>query len=144
MVIWASRMTYVHRRVLVDGRAAFWLVALLMVGCISGPRPLPDEGDEVLLRKPTAACHEAALTALSVDGFDVKKNEPDYIEGARPRRMNLIWGTPGGETIAVWLKPAGPDSTRVIVKTEKSLVGLVGQKNWGDDVIRQMTEELGR
>jgi len=91
-----------------------------------------------------AACHAAALDALSVLGFEVKKDEPNYVEGVRPRRMNLIWGNPGGERVMVWLMPTSSDETRVRIRTEKSFVGLVGQKNWDSDVAQQMTESLGR
>ena len=131
-------------RCAVGSRAGWCLMAILMLGCSSRPRQLLQEHEGILFPNPAAACHGAALDALSVLGFEVKTNEPNYVEGVRPRRMNLFWGTPGGERVRVWLKPAGADETRVVIGTEKSFVGLIGQKNWDRDVAQQMTESLGR
>lgn len=119
-------------------------LVLLMAGCGSRPRQAPPQSDGVLFRHPAAACHAATLDALSVLGFDVEENEPDYVEGVRPRRANLLWGNPGGERVKVRLKSVAPDETRVVITTQKSFVGLIGQKNWDRDVAQQMTETLGR
>ena len=119
-------------------------LAILMVGCGPRSRPAPPGSDGTLFRHPATACHAAALDALSVLGFDIEENEPDYVEGVRPRRANLIWGNPGGERVRVRLNSIAPDETRVVISTQKSFVGLIGQKNWDRDVAQQMTESLGR
>jgi hypothetical protein len=94
-------------------------------------------GSQVVLNKPMAAAHQAALHALSTIGAEVKKNEPTYVEGRRPNKMGLFVGS-GGETVKVWLTAQEGEKTGVTVKTEKSFVGIAGQKNWDADVIAAM------
>ena len=95
-----------------------------------------------MFRKPLVVCHDAAVHALTVLGFEVTADRPDYLEGVRPRKTNLIWGNPGGERVQIWLKPADEEGTRVIVTTQKAVAGYIGQKNWDRDVLQQMSEEL--
>ena len=77
-------------------------------------------------------------------GFDVKTDQPDYVEGVRPRKFNLIWGNPGGERVRVWLTPTGSEETRVVITSERAVLGMVAQKNWVRDMAHQMTESLAR
>jgi hypothetical protein len=120
------------------------VVLLLIVGCHGGSHDSPPEDEGVVFKNSSTACHTAAVNALTVLGFDVKKDEPDYVEGVRPRHMNLIWGAAGGERVMIWLVPVDEARTRVVVDTDRSFVGLVGQKHWDEDVTRQMTASLSR
>ena len=97
-----------------------------------------------MFQRPLADCHAAALDAFSVFGFDVKTDQPDYVEGVRPRKLNLIWGNPGGERVRVWLTPTGSEETRVVITSERAVLGMVAQKNWVRDMAHQMTESLAR
>jgi len=81
------------------------------------------------------------LDALAVTGFDIEKSEPLYVQGFRPRKVGLFVGS-GGETVGVWMNPISPDSTGVRVATQKSIAGIVGQKNWTAEVLEQMKKEI--
>ena len=86
---------------------------------------------------------KAAVDALTVTGFDIKKQEPTYVEGYRPHKVGLFVGS-GGETVGIWLTAQGADKTEVKVRTAKSLVGALGQKNWDDQVLAEMAKSLGQ
>jgi hypothetical protein len=113
----------------------------LLVGCASTPA-LP-EAAGVVFAQPLEKTRQGAVDALVVLGFDLKKQDPAYIEGFRPRKIGLFVGS-GGETVGVWLEPVGDQQTRVRVDTAKSLAGIVGQKNWDAEVLAQMEKTLGK
>jgi hypothetical protein len=48
----------------------------------------------------------------------------------------------GGETVKVTLKEIESNKTLVGVITEKSFVGIAGQKNWNDTVIEEINKSL--
>ena len=112
----------------------------LVVACASTPDRPKTSG--VVFTHPIEKARQGALDALVVLGFDVKKQDPTYIEGFRPRKVGLFVGS-GGETVGVWLEPVGEQQTRVRVDTAKSFVGIVGQKNWDAEVLGQMEKTLG-
>ncbi len=113
---------------------------LLLTSCASVPRrPGGDVG--VIFEKPLADVRAAAIDALVVCGFDIKKEEDNYLQGLRPRKMGLFVGS-GGETVGVWFDEQGAAKTYVEVNTAKSFVGLVGQKNWNNAVLGEMKRLL--
>jgi hypothetical protein len=123
-------------------RVALSLLTMgLLVACASTPSH--PEAPGVIFLQPVENTRKAAVDALVVLGFDVTKQEPTYIEGARPRKIGLFVGS-GGETVGVWLEPAGEQTTRVRVDTAKSFVGYVGQKTWDADVLAEMEKTLGK
>jgi hypothetical protein len=101
----------------------------------SAPDAAP-AGNALVLNKPLATAHRAALHALSTIGAVVQENTPTYVEGRRPNKMGLVVGS-GGETIKISLAAEG-SKTAVSVKTEKSFMGIAGQRNWDAQVIAAM------
>ena len=70
-------------------------IVVALTGCASTPvRP---ESQGVVFQQPTNVVQKAAVDALVVTGFDVKKSEPLYVEGVRPRKVGFFVGS-GGET----------------------------------------------
>ncbi|MCB9913169.1 MAG: hypothetical protein H6827_09255 [Planctomycetes bacterium] len=112
----------------------------LLVGCASTPK-IADAKVGALFEQPIDKVQRAAVDALAVNGFDIKKQEPTYVEGSRPRKIGLFVGS-GGETVAVWLTAPAPDKTEVKVKTGKSFAGYAGQKNWDEEIMAEMTRTL--
>jgi len=121
--------------------ACLGVVPLVLVACASTPDLPKTPG--VVFTQPVEKTRQGAVDALVVLGFDVKKQDPAYVEGFRPRKIGLFVGS-GGETVGVWLEPVGDQQTRVRVDTAKSLAGIVGQKNWDADVVAQMEKTLGK
>ena len=120
----------------------FALFTFVVAGCAS----TPTASEENLARVFPVSLEQTqvvALEALAEVGFDVTKNDRGYVEGFRPRKVGLAVGS-GGETIGVWMSSVGSDSTRVQVRTAKSFVGIVGQKNWDEPVLDAMSERLGK
>lgn len=113
-----------------------------MAGCASIPKAT-DAKAGAIFQQPIDKVQKAAVDALAVTGFDIKKQEPTYVEGSRPRKVGLFVGS-GGETVGVWLNAQAADKTEVKVKTAKSLVGIAGQKNWDDQILAEMTKTLGK
>ena len=118
--------------------AAAFLVAL--AGCSSTPEA-KDAKTTATFPHPIAKVQQAAVDALTVTGFDIKKQEPTYVEGTRPRKMGLFVGS-GGETVGVWLTALSPEQTEVKVDTAKTFVGGAGQKSWDKQVLEEMTKSL--
>ena len=81
----------------------------------------------------TSQIHDAALEALAKIGCNIKKDGADYIEAKRPNKVGLAVGS-GGEKLFVWIKDNGDGKATVTVKTKKTMVGIVGQKLWNEDV----------
>ena len=96
-----------------------------------------------MFQQPIEKVQKAAVDALTVTGFDIKKQEPTYVEGYRPRKVGVLVGS-GGETVRVWLVAQAPDKTEVKVKTAKTFVGGAGQKNWDAKVMDEITKTLGK
>ena len=120
-------------------------VVLLLVVALAGSAATPTkpEAEGVIFQKPADVVQKAAVDALVVMGFDVKKSDPLYVEGVRPRKVGLLVGS-GGETVGIWLEPLEASKTRVRVSTAKSLVGVVGQKNWDAEIRAEMEKSLSK
>ncbi len=67
-----------------------------------------------------AVVHSAALHSLAENGFEVQKDEANYVEGFRPHKLGLVVGS-GGETVGVWIEPAGSNAISVNVGTARSV-----------------------
>jgi hypothetical protein len=117
------------------------LAAAVLAGCSASPAKPRAAASETragtVFAQSTERTQRAARDALTVLGFEIKKAEPLYVEGYRPRKIGMFVGS-GGETAGVWLEPMGPDQTRVLVDTAKSLVGIAGQKDWDDEILAEM------
>jgi hypothetical protein len=114
----------------------------LMAGCASTPNAA-DAKVGAVFQQPIEKARQASVDALTMTGFEIKKQEPAYVEGFRPRKMGLFVGS-GGETVGVWLATLAPDQTEVKVKTARSFVGGAGQKNWDNEVMAEITKSLGK
>jgi hypothetical protein len=120
--------------------AMLLFVVVVLVGCAATPTRPETEG--LIFQKPVDVVQKAAVDAIVIMGFNVKKSDPLYVEGFRPRKVGLFVGS-GGETVGIWLEPLEPSKTRVRVSTAKSLVGIVGQKNWDADILAEIEKTLG-
>jgi hypothetical protein len=120
--------------------ATLLLIAACVAACASPTRP-PGAGR--VFDRSQETVHKATEHALAVNGFEIKKSDPFYVEGFRTRSVGLFVGS-GGETVGVWIEPVGPQRTRVQVDTAKSIVGIVGQKNWDEEVLAMLERELAR
>jgi hypothetical protein len=116
------------------------LVVLALVGCASAPK-LNNAKTSAIFSNPIDEVQKAAVDAIVVSGFNIKRQEPTYVEGARPRKIGLFVGS-GGETIGVWLTSQTSDKTEVKVSTSKSLVGIVGQVDWSDQILAEIKKTL--
>jgi len=116
------------------------LGSALVAGCASTP-VARDATHTTVFEQPIERVQKAAVDALVVTGFNVKKQEPTYVEGVRPRKIGLVVGS-GGETVGIWLTSQGPDKTEVKVDTAKSLAGVAGQKSWDAEILYEMTKTL--
>lgn len=108
--------------------------------CASSSSSAPAEapaGNDTVLALPLAAAQQSAVRALASIGCDIQKQDPTYVQGRRPNKIGLVVGS-GGETIKVWLKSISPTQTGVNVETNKSFVGIAGQKNWDEEVLAAM------
>jgi hypothetical protein len=117
------------------------LLVAVLSGCASAPTR-PDGIGRVFPRAPDVI-QKAAVNALVVSGFEIEKQEALYVQGFKTRQVGLFVGS-GGETVGVWIEPAGPMRTRVYIDTAKSLLGIVGQRNWNEDVMTMLEHELAR
>jgi len=130
------------KRSFVEVATMLCIAVVILVSCASVPKK-PVESTGILFQQPIEKVREAAIDALVVLGFDIKKQKDLYIEGFRPRKVGFFVGS-GGETVGIWLEPLAQDRTRVLVKTAKSLVGIVGQKNWDDEILSEMKKVLNK
>jgi hypothetical protein len=85
--------------------------------------------------------HAAALEALAAVGCKVKSDSPTYIEGKRSNKVGIAVGS-GGEKLFVWIKDVGEGKTELKVTTKKTLVGIVGQKLWNEQVANQVRDAV--
>lgn len=103
----------------------------------------PVESPRAVFQQPVEKIWKAAVDALVVLCFGIKKQEDFFVEGFRPRKVGFFVGR-GEETVGIWLESLAQDRTRVLVKTAKSLVGIAGQKNWDVKVLAEMENALGK
>lgn len=118
------------------------LVVVVLAGCAATPTKPETEG--VIFQKPVDVVQKAAVDAIVVMGFDVKKSDPLYVEGYRPGTMGVLFVGSGGETVGIWLESFEVTKTRVRVCTAKSLYGILGQKNWNAEILAEMEKNLGK
>jgi hypothetical protein len=123
------------------GLALLLCGGVVLAGCAATPVRPDTQG--VVFQSPTDVVQQAAVDALVVTGFDIKKSEPLYVEGFRPRKVGLFVGS-GGETAGVWLEPLEAARTRVRVDTAKTVLGIAGQKNWDTAILEEMEKSLGK
>ncbi|HEY4144082.1 hypothetical protein [Pinirhizobacter sp.] len=115
---------------------------LVLAGCSATPTRPTQKLPGVVYNKPEATVQKAAVDALVANGFVIDKSEGEYIEGARPHKFGAVVGS-GGESAGVWLSSVASDKTAVKVSTAKSMLGIVGQKNWDKEIIAAMDSSLG-
>lgn len=133
-------------------RLGLLVIAVVEItGCASTPNQTaakepakqPENQTSVVFEQPIAKAHQAAVDALAVVGCNIDKDEPAYVEGSRPHKIGLFVGS-GGETVKVWLEALEPQKTSVKVDTSKSVLGILGQKDWNKEVLAEMTKALGK
>lgn len=123
-------------------RVVLALVLLFaVVGCARPRRP--DSHSGVTFDHPLADVHQSTISALLVNGFEIRRTDEQYIQGLRKPKMGLLIGS-GGETVGVWLEPLGPRRTRVQIDTVRSPVGIIGQRKWDDDVLLEIERDLAK
>jgi hypothetical protein len=122
---------------------SFGVLTMILLAAAT-PVALADkyDGMTVTFDKPLVTVQKAAIDALTVVGVDVKKQEPNYVEGKRSRKVGVFVGS-GGEVLSVALTAVGPDKTEAKVRTTKTFVGHMGQKVWDQDVVNEMAKALG-
>lgn len=117
----------------------------LLAGCAFSPeKPTVSDNIGYMFPYSIEKVQKAAIDALIVLGFEIKTQRIDYVEGFRPRKIKLFTGSgSGGETAGVWLESKGAEKTRVLVDTSRSVVGILGQKNWNGEIITEINKALG-
>ncbi len=95
----------------------------------------------VVLNATPEKVHEAALMALASVGCKVKQDTPTRIEGKRSNKVGLAVGS-GGEKLFVDIKDLGDGKTEVRVVTKKTMVGIVGQKLWNEEVAGKIRDAV--
>ncbi len=95
----------------------------------------------IVLNATPAKVHEAALMALASVGCKVKQDTPTRIEGKRSNKVGLAVGS-GGEKLFVDIKDLGDGKTEVKVVTKKTMVGIVGQKLWNEEVAGKIRDAV--
>lgn len=93
--------------------------------------------------KPLKVAKQAGMDAMAVNGFEVTRNDPTYIEGHRPRTWGLFC-TPGGEGVGIWLEETSPSHTQARISSEKSSFGRACQEEWSAPILTEMEKSLGR
>ncbi len=117
------------------------LSAMLFASCASAPKS-SDAKTRAVFDLPQERVQTAAQHALVVTGFEIKKQETNYVEGYRPRKVGVFVGS-GGESVGVWLTALAAGKTEVKIKTARTLVGGAGQKNWDNTVLDELSKSLG-
>lgn len=118
------------------------LAVMLSVGCGSFPKE-SEAKTKASFPQSIERVQKAAADTLAATGFEIQKQEPGHLEGARPRKAGIFVGS-GGEKVGVWLTTLTPDQTEVKVKTNTSFAGRAGQKNWDDEILAEMKRLLGK
>jgi len=118
-----------------------------LAGCSAAPAekqarsvatPAKNEATGVVFPRTADDVQKAAANALVMTGFEITKEEPLYVEGAR-RALGVL----PAETVGVRLESLGPARTRIRIETAKALVGI-GQKDWQAPVLEEMEKALGK
>lgn len=91
--------------------------------------------------RPLNIVKQAGIEAMAVNGFEVTRNDPTYIEGHRPRTWGFLC-TPGGEGVGIWLEQTSPSHTRAWIHSEKSAFGIACQKDWTAPILVEMEKSL--
>lgn len=132
------------------------ILAVASLGAISTVAAAPAESKEtsgaaeketkknttiVVVSASPEKVHSAALEALAAIGCTVKKDTPAEIEGKRANKVGLAVGS-GGEKLFVSIKSLGENKTEVTVITKKTMVGIVGQKLWNEEVANHIRDAL--
>ena len=125
-----------------SGKLVLAICVLGLAACSATPTKPSDGTPSVVYDKPEAQVQKAAIDALTGNGFVISKSDAELVEGSRPHKMGAMVGS-GGESAGVWLSSMGSDKTSVKVSTAKSLLGIVGQKDWDKDIIMAMDKSLG-
>ena len=81
--------------------------------------------------------------SLAVSGFKIKENDEVYLKAKRPNRMGLFIGS-GGEECRIWLKQTSADETEIKVDSNKTFVGIMGQKEWDSTVLAEIIRDLNK
>ncbi len=123
-------------------RCSAVLTMLLLVA--AAPVALADkyDGMTVTFDKAMTEVQKAAVDALTTVGVDVRKQDPNYVEGKRGHKLGVFVGS-GGEILSVALTAVSPDKTEAKVRTTKTMLGRLGQKVWDQDVVNEMAKALG-
>jgi hypothetical protein len=95
----------------------------------------------VVLNATPQKVHDAALVALASIGCKVKQDTPTRIEGKRSNKVGLAVGS-GGEKLFVDIKDLGDGKTELKVVTKKTMVGIVGQKLWNEEVAGKIRDAV--
>lgn len=114
---------------------------IMLAGCSSTPSG--SSAVSVAFDYPATAVQKAAVDALTVVGCDIEKSDTGYVQGFRSHKVGVFVGS-GGETIGVWIVPVSDAKATAKVETSKSLVGIVGQKDWDTEVIDAMRTSLAK
>jgi len=110
-----------------------------LAGCAA--TPTPDEATIATVDSPVARVQTAAVDVLAAAGFDLERIEPTYVEGFHRRDSGALVAS-GGETVGIWIEPVTREKSRMRVATARSLVGIVGQKSWNDEVVDAIRDRL--
>ncbi len=129
-----------NTRHLISLAITLFLITVTIVSCASTPKK-PEVSSGIVFDQSLEKARQAVIDTLVVTGFDIKKQEDFYIEGFRPRKFGLVVGS-GGETVGVWLESLDENRTKVLVKTAKSLAGIVGQKNWDENILNELRKTI--
>jgi hypothetical protein len=112
-------------------------IALASAGYAATPAKTEPQG--IVFQRSADDVQKAAANALVVKGFEIKKDEPLYVEGAKPRTLGVL----AAETVGVRLESLGPSRTRVVIVTTKPAVSF-GLKDWDAPVLEEMEKSLGK
>jgi hypothetical protein len=93
--------------------------------------------------QPLPRVREAALRALTTVGCEIHQKQDYFVSGSRPHHMGLIVGS-GGETVQIYMLPQSEGITQVWVNTNKTLLGIAGQRDWDERTLEEMKNLLGK
>jgi hypothetical protein len=118
------------------------ITVTVVIGCFMPmAAQAADKGVQATLDAAPAAVHKAAADALAVIGCELKKDEPNLVEGVRTRKVGVFVGS-GGETVTVSIDMMAGGKTNVDIRTKKTFVGGAGQKNWDQPVLDEIRKSL--
>ena len=89
--------------------------AFFVMGCAA---PCVDKSTQEakIVNASMERAHQAVVNAFSVLGFNIMKDEADYVQGVKPRKMGFVVGS-GGERVGVWLEKISDTETKIIAST---------------------------